>query len=49
MRSAVLAAAFAFHPRLAWAREPFTTLARLAGAAALRWLDHRRAHDDAVE
>ena len=49
MRSAVLAAAFAFHPRLAWARAPFTRLARTAGAAALRWLDARRARVDALQ
>ncbi len=42
MRPAVLAAAFAFHPRLSWVRSPLTTFARLTGPLVLRWLDRRR-------
>lgn len=42
MRSAVLAAAFAFHPHLSWTRTPLTRLARITGPLVLRWLDRRR-------
>ena len=42
MRSAVLAAALWFEPRLAWTRAPVTGLARRTGGVIMRWLDRRR-------
>ncbi|MEN0061475.1 MAG: hypothetical protein AAGA48_04950 [Myxococcota bacterium] len=42
MRPAVLAATLTFHPKTAWARVPFTMLAKLAGPVVIRWLDRRR-------
>lgn len=43
MRHAVLAAAVAFNPRLAWARRPFVGATRRMSRAVLAWLDRRRA------
>ncbi len=49
MRPAVLAAAVAFDPRLAWTRAPIRAIARLAAPAVMRWLDRRRRRLDGVE
>jgi hypothetical protein len=42
MRSAVLAAALWFDPRLSWTRAPFVGVARRTGGLVMWWLDRRR-------